>query len=112
MKILFQQQCYGASRNFSTIALIEKTGSLAQTSLPQPMSGNTFNAANEMTAFNGVPFSYDASGNLIADGTNSYAWDARNHLTAIAGPNGASFAYDPAGRRAMKTINGFYSVPV
>jgi RHS repeat-associated protein len=86
--------------------VIQKTGSFAQTGLPQPVTGNTFNAANEMTAFNGTPMSYDANGNLTNDGTNTYSWDARNHLTAIAGPNTASFAYDADGRRAQKTING------
>ena len=68
------------------------------------VTGNTFNAANEMTAFNGTPQTYDANGNLANDGTNTYSWDARNHLTAIIGPNTASFAYDADGRRAQKTI--------
>ena len=84
--------------------VIEKTGSFAQTGLPQAVRGNTFNAANEMTAFNGTPQTYDANGNLANDGTNTYSWDARNHLTAITGPNTASFAYDADGRRAQKTI--------
>ena len=85
--------------------VIEKTGSFAQTGLPQAVTGNTFNAANEMTAFNGTPQTYDANGNLANDGTSTYNWDARNHLTAIAGPNAASFAYDADGRRAQKTVN-------
>ena len=34
------------------------------------------------------------------------AWDARNHLTAIAGPSTASFVYGPDGRRTQKAING------
>ena len=84
--------------------VIEKTGSFAQTGLPQAVTGNSFNAANEMTAFNGTPQTYDANGNLTNDGTSTYNWDARNHLTAIAGPNAASFIYDPLGRRAQKTI--------
>jgi RHS repeat-associated protein len=86
--------------------VIEKTGSLAKTNLPQPIVSNTFNLANEMTAFNGVLLTYDANGNLTSDGTNTYTWDARNHLVSLAGANAASFAYDPAGRRAQKTING------
>ena len=85
--------------------VIEKTGSFAQTGLPQAVTGNTFNAANEMTAFNGTPQTYDANGNLTNDGTSTYNWDARNHLTAIAGPNAASFGYDADGRRAQKTVN-------
>jgi len=84
----------------------QKTGSFAGTKLPAAMTGNTFNAANEMTAFNGTPQTYDANGNLTNDGTNTYTWDARNHLTAITGPSSATFAYDPLGRRDQKTING------
>ena len=84
----------------------QKTGSLAQGVLPAAVSGNVFNAANEMTAFNGAALTYDPNGNLTNDGTNTYSWDARNHLTAIAGANSASFVYDPMGRRDQKTING------
>ena len=83
-----------------------KGGSLAAVTLPAAVSGNTFNAANEMTAFNGTALSYDANGNLLSDGTNTYSWDARNHLTAIAGPVDASFVYDAFGRRAAKTLSG------
>jgi RHS repeat-associated protein len=86
--------------------VIQKTGSFAQTGLPQAVTGNTFNAANEMTAFNGTPQTYDANGNLVNDGTNTYAWDARNHLTAITGASTASFVYGPDGRRTQKTIGG------
>ena len=53
-----------------------------------------------MTAFNGIPQTYDPNGNLTNDGSNMYTWDARNHLTAITGANTASFVYDAAGRRA------------
>ena len=61
----------------------QKTGTFAQSQLPSAVSNNAFNAANEMTAFNGTTLSYDANGNPTNDGTNTYAWDARNHLTAI-----------------------------
>ncbi len=51
--------------------VIGKTGSFAQTNLPQAVTGNMFNADNEMTAFNGTTLSYDANGNLTNDGTNT-----------------------------------------
>ncbi len=57
--------------------VIQKTGSLAAVQLPSPVTGNTFNADNEMISFNGTAMSYDADGNLTNDGTNSYIWDAR-----------------------------------
>jgi hypothetical protein len=68
-----------------------KTGSLASTGMPSAVTGNTFNADNAMTGFNGATLSYDANGNLTSDGTNTYTWDARNHLTAISGGATASF---------------------
>jgi YD repeat-containing protein len=48
--------------------------------------------------------SYDNNGNLTSDGTNTYTWDARNHLTTISGATTASFTYDAFGRRASKSI--------
>jgi hypothetical protein len=65
--------------------VVSKTGSMAQTNLPAGVSGNTFNADNGMTAFNGTAMSFDTNGNVSSDGTNTYTWDARNHLTAISG---------------------------
>ncbi len=65
-----------------------------------------FSPANAMTSFNGATLAYDANGNLTSDGTNSYGWDARNHLIAIGGANLATFVYDALGRRAQKAING------
>jgi RHS repeat-associated protein len=59
-----------------------------------------------MTAFNRTPQTYDPNGNLTNDGTNTYTWDARNHLVGITGANSASFVYDADGRRDLKAING------
>jgi RHS repeat-associated protein len=81
-------------------------GSFAQSQLPSPVTANTFNAANEMTSFNGTPLTYDANGDLTNDGSNRYTWDARNHLVGISGSNTASFVYDAEGRRTLKSING------
>ena len=86
--------------------VIDKGGSLAATGMPAAVSGNTFNADNELTAFNGTTLTYDASGNLLSDGNNTYTWDPRNHLTAISGGANGSFVYDALGRRAGKSING------
>jgi len=46
---------------------------------------------------------YDANGNTLADGMNSYSWDARNRLVS-ADNNSASFSYDPLGRRTAKKL--------
>ena len=81
-------------------------GSLAAVNLPAAISGNTFNADNGMTGFNGTALNYDSNGNLQGDGTNTYSWDARNHLVGISGMANASFVYDAFGRRMSKTVNG------
>jgi RHS repeat-associated protein len=77
----------------------QKTGSMEQPGLPWTGSmGNTYNADNELTAFNAATMTYDANGNLTSDGTYTYTWDARNHLSSAAG---ASFVYDAFGRRVQ-----------
>jgi hypothetical protein len=86
--------------------VINKAGTLAAGTLPAAVSGNTFNADNSMTAFNGQTMNYDANRNLIGDGTNTYTWDARNHLASISGGVSAAFLYDAFGRRAEKVIGG------
>jgi RHS repeat-associated protein len=55
-----------------------------------------------------VPLSYDTNGNLTGDGTNTYTWDARNHLTQITQRRTTvgSSIYDAFGRRVKKTISG------
>jgi len=61
-------------------------GSLAAVTLPANVTGGTstvYNADNAQTKFNGTALSYDADGNLTSDVTNTYTWDARNHLTQI-----------------------------
>ena len=65
--------------------------------MPAAVTGNTFNADNGMTGFNGTTLSYDANDNLTSDGTNTHAWNARNQLSAISGAVSASFVYDAFG---------------
>jgi YD repeat-containing protein len=77
--------------------------------LPANVTGGTstvYNADNAQTNFNGTALNYDSNGNLTNDGTNTYTWDARNHLTAISGGSAATFTYDGFGRRAKKVIGG------
>lgn len=46
-------------------------GSLASVTLPAAVNGNSFNADNAMTGFNGATLSYDANGSLTNDGANT-----------------------------------------
>lgn len=71
-------------------------GSFARTNLPQPLVSASYDASNEMTSWNGVPFSYDANGSMLSDGANTFVWDARNRLATL---NAANLQYDAFGRR-------------
>jgi RHS repeat-associated protein len=85
------------------------SGSLAKTDLPQPVSGNVYNADNQLTQSNGMLFTYDANGNLTSDGLHTYSWNARNQLVSIDSGGAATFAYDTFGRRITKNITGVTS---
>ncbi|HEX8067899.1 MAG TPA: RHS repeat-associated core domain-containing protein [Thermoleophilaceae bacterium] len=82
-------------------------GSFARTNLPPAMTGATYDAANRRITQDGTTLAYDGNGNLTSDGTNTYAWSARNELASISGPTtAATFGYDPLGRRFNRTVNG------
>jgi len=84
---------------------IQIDGAWARTGVPQAVTGATYNANNQQVTFSGQTLTYDLDGNLTADGSNTYTWDARNRLATVTGPVIASFTYDAVGRRARKTMN-------
>ncbi len=86
--------------------LATMTGSLAHINLPQPVSGASYNTANQLTQFGTSQLTYDANGNITNDSMHTYTWDSRNHLVAVDGGSTASFVYDPFGRRVSKTVYG------
>ena len=88
------------------------SGTLATTSAPASVPSATYNAANQLTNWNGLPSTYDANGNLISDGVHNYSWNARDELTSIDSGGAATFAYDAYGRRTTKTLGGSSSVSV
>ncbi|MDE2239111.1 MAG: hypothetical protein KGJ73_04185, partial [Rhodospirillales bacterium] len=55
-------------------------------------------------------YTYDADGNLVSDGANTYLWDAENRLIGInyASGGGTKFRYDGLNRRVaiIETVNG------
>lgn len=85
---------------------IEVGGTFARTSLPLPVSSTSYDAANQLTQWNGSTLTYDANGNLLSDGAREYSWDARNRLQAVGGVVPASFVYDAVGRRIETSVNG------
>ena len=60
------------------------------------MTSATYDAANELTNWNGTAISYDLNGNMLSDGTNAFGWNARNQVAML---NNVSLQYDAAGRR-------------
>src|SRR5213594_4270162 len=81
-------------------------GTWARTLQPAAVPGATYNAANHQLTFGAQTLTYDLNGNLTSDGTNTYAWNARNELSAVTGPTLATFVYDGLGRRKQKTVSG------
>ena len=61
----------------------------------------TVNGLNQLTTAGALSLTYDNSGNLSSDGTNSYTYDVENRL--ITGPNNVTLSYDPYGRLAKTT---------
>ena len=54
------------------------------------------NGLNQYIAAGNASFQYDANGNLIGDGTNTYLYDIENRL--VGAPGGVVLGYDPLGR--------------
>lgn len=49
---------------------------------------------------------YDANGNLISDGTRTFAYDVENRLVSVSGGSApVTLAYDPFGRLETVTVN-------
>jgi YD repeat-containing protein len=64
-------------------------------------SGNAATATYEVDVTDAPKtFTYDATGNLTADGTRTFEWDARNQLVAVTvGTHRSEFVYDGLQRR-------------
>ena len=77
------------------------SGSFARTNLPQPLVSASYDAANELTGWGGSNLTYDANGNMLADGTHSFTWDARDQAASI---NGVNLQYDALGRRIQNLL--------
>src|SRR5262249_19128306 len=71
-------------------------GSFARTLLPAAVTSTSYDAANELTNWNGTSISYDLNGNMLSDGTNSFNWNARNQVATL---NSVGLQYDAFGRR-------------
>ena len=77
-------------------------GSFARTGLPGAVPSATYDAANELTNWNGLSISYDANGNMLSDGSHTFHWNARDEVATL---NGVGLQYDAFGRR-IKNLAG------
>ena len=88
---------------------------LAVTNLPSPTTAAITETAaiegdsNRITGLTGATaksYSYDATGNIIIDGTLAYTWDALNRLVKVeqAGAVVATYGYDSQNRRIRKSV--------
>ncbi len=50
-----------------------------------------------------ITTAYDATGNLLAEGARSYAWDGAGRMTSVTGTDWGVYRYDALGRRVKKT---------
>jgi RHS repeat-associated protein len=65
------------------------------------------NKLNQIQTLNATPLTYDANGNLTADGTYTFEYDEENRLrSAIGAGFTTAYEYDPLGRRRAKSVNG------
>ena len=67
----------------------------------------TTNNLNETTSVGGVKDTYDADGNLISDGANTYTYNSLNQLIGVTGPGGTTtYTYNALGQRVASTTGG------
>ena len=63
------------------------------------------NWKDKLTAYNGVPITYDAIGNPLSDGTWAYEWQAGRQLKRMSTEGKVvSFKYDHNGLRTQKVV--------
>jgi RHS repeat-associated protein len=80
---------------------INSAGS-AYTGCTQEGLSVTATANNQLSA---TGFTYDASGNMLTDAVNTYAWDAESEIKSAAGVN---YTYDGDGNRLEKSSGKIY----
>jgi RHS repeat-associated protein len=65
------------------------------------------NNVNEYTSVGGTAYQYDANGNLLYDGTNTYTYNSLNEMTSAVGPSGTTtYTYNALGQLVSSTVNG------
>ncbi len=80
---------------------------LTEETLGGTINTSTYDAANRLSAVDGVTYTWDNNGNLLSDGVRSYTYNHANRLSTITGPSyTASMVYNGQGDRMRQTVNG------
>jgi len=67
----------------------------------------TYDATNRLTSADGVPYTWDARGNLLSDGTFTYTYNAAGRMVWAAGVTATLvYTYNAAGLRVAQSVNG------
>lgn len=91
--------CWGQSFSYDRYANLT---TISVTKCSAPVLSLSINTQNRIT---NSGFSYDAAGDLTADGTYTYTWNGENRLATAAG---VTYTYDGLGQRVKKS-NGTLS---
>jgi len=92
---LTQNQEVNQTRRFSYIA---NSNILTAIKYYHTIDENTTNVTKD------INYTYDKTGNIIADEKHTYSYDARNRLIAI--DNNVTYQYNYDNKRVSKTVNG------
>ena len=91
--------CWGLSYGYDIWANLL---SATVTKCSAPMLSLSVSTQNRVT---NAGFSYDLAGNLLADGSVQYTWDAESQMKTAAG---VTYTYDGDGRRVQKSNGKLY----
>jgi RHS repeat-associated protein len=95
--------CWGETFNYDQWANLLSIGGVSGYTGCTQENLSVSAAANNQIAFSGI--SYDASGNMLGDGANSYSYNAESQMSAASGVN---YTYDGDGNRLEKSSGKIY----
>src|ERR1700733_5752337 len=98
--------CWGESYTYDQWGNLTAIGvaSTSYNSCTQESLSVTALSNNQLSA---TGYSYDASGNLLTDGRNTYTWNAENQLKSVDGAS-YTYTYDGDGHRVEKSNGKLY----
>ena len=90
---------FGYNASFQITSEARSNDTYAYTAITTSNKAYVPNGLNQYASIAGSSLTYDASGNLTGDGTNSYIYDGESRLvSATAGGVTTTLTYDPLGR--------------